>query len=172
MRNGRINAGFSITPDRFRVSSIKANLFGGDLAGDVDVTNWQGSGQSSGQSSVAPSLAPARRREGAPIPPGSLQRGSVRLQLAGFPLLPALEMLSTQKLPLDRLNFSGSASGKVEMVWVGSIREAETRLNLAVAPPLKPAPNEIPVHGQIDGIYRGSRDELELSQFHLTTPSF
>ncbi|SPE43620.1 conserved hypothetical protein [Candidatus Sulfotelmatobacter sp. SbA7] len=163
MRNGRINAEFSITPERFRVSSIKANLFGGDLAGDVDVTNWQ--------SSVAPSLAPARRREAAPIPPGNLQRGSVRLQLASFPLLPALEMVSTQKLPLDRLNFSGSASGKVEMTWVGTIREAETRLNLAVAPPLKPAPNEIPVHGQIDGIYRGARDELELSQFHLTTPA-
>ncbi len=166
MRNGRINAGFSITPERFRVSSIKANLFGGDLAGDVDVTNWQ----NSGQSSVAPSLALARRREAAPIPPGSLPRGSVRLQLAGFPLLPALGMVSTKELPLDRLNFSGSASGKVEMAWVGSIREAETRLNLAVAPPLQPAPNEIPVHGQIDGIYRGARDELELSQFHLTTP--
>jgi translocation and assembly module TamB len=162
MRNGRINAEFSITPERFRVSSIKANLFGGDLTGDADVTNWQ--------SSLAPSTAPARRHEVAAIPPGSLQRGSVRLQLAGFPILPAMGMVSTKKLPLDRLNFSGSASGKVEMAWVGSIREAETRLNLEVAPPLKPAANEIPVHGQIDGIYRGARDELEVSQFHLTTP--
>ena len=33
MRNGRITAGFSVTPDRFRVSSIKANLLGGDLHG-------------------------------------------------------------------------------------------------------------------------------------------
>lgn len=160
MRNGRISAGFSITPEHFRVSSIKANLFGGDLVGDADVTNWQ--------SSLSPT--PARRHEIGPIPPGSLQRGSVRLQLAGFPLLPALGMVSTKELPLDRLNFSGSASGKVEMLWVGSVREAETRLNLGVAPPLKPAPNEIPVRGQIDGIYRGSRDELEVSQFRLTTP--
>jgi translocation and assembly module TamB len=160
MRNGRINAGFSITPDRFRVSSIKANLFGGDLAGDVDVTNWQSS----------LSTVPARPHGTRPIPAGSLQRGSVRLQLAGFPLLPALGMVSTKKLPLDRLNFSGSASGKVEMLWVGSVRDAETRLNLDVAPPLKPAPNEIPVRGQIDGIYRGTRDELEVSQLHLTTP--
>ena len=43
MRNGRFSAGFSVTPDRFRVSSIKANLFGGDLVGDADVTNWQSS---------------------------------------------------------------------------------------------------------------------------------
>ena len=163
MRNGRISAGFSITPERFRVSSIKANLFGCDLAGDADVTNWQ--------SSVAPSPVPARRHEVGRIAPGSPQRGSVRLQLTGFPLSPVLGMVSSTKLPLDRLDFSGSASGKVEMLWVGSIREAETHLSLGLAPPLKPAPNEIPVRGQIDGIYRGSRDELELSQLHLTTPA-
>ena len=171
MRNGRITASYSITPDRFRLSSIKANLLGGDLAGDADVTNWQTSIQSSIQSPIEPAPAPGRRHVIGRVPPGSLQRGSVRLQLAAFPLLPALELLSTTNLPLDRLDLSGSASGKVEMLWVGSIRDAETRLNLAIAPPLKPTPAEIPVHGQIDGIYRGSRDELEMSQFHLTTPA-
>ncbi len=162
-RNGRINAGFSLTPDRFRVSSIKANLFGGDLLADVDVTNWQ--------NSLEPSPAPGQRHLIGRVPPESLQRGHVRLQLAGFPLLPALEMLSSKNLPLDRLDLSGNASGNVEMLWVGSIRDAETRVNLAIAPPLKPTPNEIPVRGQIDGLYRGSRDELEVSQLHLTTPA-
>jgi len=166
MQNGRITAGFSITPDRFRVSSIKANLLGGDLLGDADVTNWQ----SSLQSSLEPPPAAGRRHVIGRVSPGSLQRGSVRLQLAGFPLLPALELLSSRNLPLDRLDLSGRASGKVEMLWVGSIRDAETRLNLGIAPPLKPTPAEIPVRGQIDGIYRGSRDELEVSQLHLTTP--
>jgi translocation and assembly module TamB len=167
MRNGRINAGFSVTPDRFRVSSIKANLLGGDLQGDADVTNWQ----SSLQSPIEPSPAPGQRHVIGRVPAGSLQRGTVRLQLTGFPLLPALEMLSTTKLPLDRLNLSGDASGKVEMLWVGSLRDAETRVNLAIAAPLKPTPNEVPLRGQIDGIYRGSRDELEVSQLHLTTPA-
>ncbi len=163
MRNGRITTAFSVSPDRFRLSSIKANLLGGDLAGDADVTNWQ--------TSLEPSPAAGRRHVIGRVPPGSLQRGSVRLQLAGFPLLPALELLSSPKLPLDRLDLSGSASGKVEMLWVGSIRDAETRLNLAIAPPLKTTPAGIPVRGQIDGIYRGSRDELEMSQLHLSTPS-
>jgi len=158
LTRGRVSAGFSLTPDRFRASSIKANLFGGDLVGDIDVTNWQ--------SSPSP---PVRRRGSAPVPPESLQRGSVRLQLVSFPLLPALQMLSSDKLPLDRLNLSGSASGNVEMLWVGSIRDAETHLNLGIVAPLMPAPNEIPVRGQIDGIYRGSSDELEVSQLHLAT---
>ncbi len=159
-RNGRLSAGFSVTPDRVRVSSIKANLFGGDLGGDVDVTNWQ-------SSLAAP---PVRRRGTAPVPPQSVQRGSVGLQLTGFPLLPVLGMLSSDKLPLDRLALSGSASGNCEMRWVGSIRDAETHVNLGVAPPLKPALDEIPLRGQIDGLYNGSSDELEVSQFHLTTP--
>jgi translocation and assembly module TamB len=163
MRNGRMTAGFSVVPNRFHVFSIKANLLGGDLLGDADVTNWQ--------SSLEPSPVPARRRVIGRVPPGSLQRGSVRLQLSGFPLLPGLEVLSSKKLPLDRLALSGRASGNVEMLWVGSIRDAATRVTLSVAPPLKPAPGEIPVHGQIDGIYRGSRDELDLTQLHLTTPA-
>jgi translocation and assembly module TamB len=163
MRNGRITAGFSVVPNRFHVFSIKANLLGGDLLGDVDVTNWQ--------SSLEPSPVPGRRHVIGRVPPGSLQRGSVRLQLAGFPLLPGLEMLSSRRLPLDRLALSGRASGNVDMLWVGSIRDAETRLNLNIAPPLKPTPGEIPTHGQMNGIYRGSRDELDVTELHLTTPA-
>jgi len=47
LRNGRISASFSVTPDRLRVSSIKANLFGGDVRGDADVTNWKDSAEPS-----------------------------------------------------------------------------------------------------------------------------
>ncbi|MGA9902070.1 MAG: hypothetical protein WBQ39_09050, partial [Terriglobales bacterium] len=167
MRNGRINADFAVTPDRFRISSIKANLLGGDLSGDADVTNWQ----SSLQSSLEPSPNSKQRRVVGRVAAGSLQRGSLHLQLAGFPLLPALQFMSSKKLPLDQLALAGSANGTVEMLWVGSIRDAETRLKIGVAPPLKPVAGGIPVSGQIDGVYRGSRDELEMSQLHLTTPS-
>ncbi|MGB0050003.1 MAG: translocation/assembly module TamB domain-containing protein, partial [Terriglobales bacterium] len=166
IRNGRIAAGFAVTPVRFHLSSIKANLLGGDLQGDADVTNWQ----SSIQSLLEPS-PPARRHPiVGRVPPGSLQRGSVRLQVGGFPLLPALQLLSSNNLPLDRLALSGSASGNVDMLWVGSIRDAETRLKLGIVPRANPSPGEIPVRGQIDGVYRGSRDELEMSELHLTTP--
>lgn len=163
MRNGRFAAGFSVTPDRFRLASIKAYLLGGDLLGDADVINWQ--------TSLEPSPARGSHHVIGRVPPGSLQRGSIHLQLAAFPLLPGLQILSSENLPLDRLALSGSASGNVEMLWVGSFHDAETRLKLSIAPPPKPSPSEIPLRGQIDGIYRGSKDELEVSQLHLTTPS-
>ncbi|MGA7292685.1 MAG: translocation/assembly module TamB domain-containing protein [Terriglobales bacterium] len=162
MRNGRFNAGFEITPDRFRLSSIKASLFGGDLLGDADVTNWQ--------VSLAPEPARGRRHVIGRIPPESLQRGSLRLQLAGFPMQPAFVMLSSKQFPLDSLHLSGTASGSLEMLWVGSARDAETRLKLGIAPPLNQGAGEIPLLGQIDAIYRGSRDELEVTQLRFSTP--
>jgi translocation and assembly module TamB len=161
-KNSRINAGFSVTPQRFHIFSIKAYLLGGDLLGDADVTNWQ--------NSLEPSPPPGKRHVIGRVSPASLQRGTVHLQLANFPLLPGLELLSSKKLPLDRLDLSGGASGNVEMLWVGSIRDAETRLNLGIAPPQQPVPNAIPVSGRVEGIYRGSRDDLDVSQLHLTTP--
>ncbi len=172
MRNGRFNAGFSLTPERFHLSTIKASLFGGNLLGDVDVNNWQSSLQSSLPSSLETPLGPSatkRRHVIGRVQPGTLQRGSVRLQLVSFPLFPALEVLSSSNLPLDRLNLTGSASGNVEMLWVGSIRDAETRLSLNIEPALKQTPEEIPVRGQMNGIYRASNDELDISQLHLTT---
>lgn len=174
LQNGRIAAAFSITPERFHVSSIKANLLGGDLAGDADVTNWQSSFQNPQQiSRQSPREPPSSHRPRHTIgrwPPQGLQRGSVHLQLTGFPLLPAMEMLSSKKLPLDRLALSGSSNGIVEMLWVGSFRDAETQLKIGIVPPPKPVPGAIPVLGQIDAVYRGSRDEIEMSELHLTTP--
>jgi translocation and assembly module TamB len=178
MGNGRLTAGFSLTPERLHLSAIRANLLGGDLQGDADVINWQTSLVTSLKSSVENSVerslepTPARRRHGvAKIPPKTLQHGSVHLQLSGFPLLPALQFLSSKKLPLDRLNLNGSSSGNMDVLWVGTIRDAETRLGLGIVPLARPAPGEIPVLGQIFGVYRGSRDELEISELHLATPS-
>ncbi len=174
LQNGRIAAAFSITPERFHLSSIKANLLGGELAGDADVTNWQSSIQNPQQISPQnPRELPSARRPRHVIgrwPPESLQRGSVHLQLIGFPLPPAMQMLSSKKLPLDRLALSGNSSGTVDMLWVGSFRDAETHLKIGIVPPPKPVPGEIPVVGQMDAVYRGSRDELEVGELHLTTP--
>ncbi len=136
IRNGRIDAAYAITPDRFHVYSIKANLLGGELQGEADVTNWQ--------NSLAPPPNPRRSHLLARTPAANLQRGSVRLQLIGFPLFPAMEVMSSPKFPLDQLNLSGDASGNVDMLWVGSIHDSETRLKLDIMPPQKFAPGRFP----------------------------
>ena len=166
LRNGRVNAGFSVTPDRLRVSSIKGNLFGGDVQGEADITNWQ----NSLEPAAAPPVEKGRRRSAGKVAATSLQRGSVRLQVTGFPVMPGLQYLSSKRIPLDKLALSGSASGTVDVLWVGSFRDAETRLALGVVPPPSPGTAGTPALGQVHAIYRGSRDELEVSQLHLTTP--
>ena len=163
LANGRFASAFSVTSQRLRLSSIKAGLLGGELAGEVDVANWQ--------TSLEPGRAPGKPNGAGHVPMGSLQHGSVRLQLTGFPLSPAIQALSSGKLPLDRLNLSGAASGNFEMQWVGSIRDAELRANLKVAPSPRALPGELPVHGEMQGVYRGSSDALSLNEFHLTTPA-
>ena len=163
MQNGRLAAAFTITPLRLHISSIRASLLGGDLQGDVDVTNWQ--------SSLEAASPAARGRVIGRVPTGSLQRGSVRLQLTGFPVAPVLSFASSKKLPLDRLNLAGAASGEINMLWVGSMRDAETQIKLNVVPPAQPVPGQLALRGQMDGIYRGSRDELEVRQLHVVTPA-
>ncbi|HUM05907.1 MAG TPA: translocation/assembly module TamB domain-containing protein [Terriglobales bacterium] len=161
-QNGRISAGYAVSPRRLQVSSIKANGFGGDLQGDVDVTNWQSSLESE---------ARGKRQTAGRVPVESLQRGSIRLRLSGFPIAPGLAVVSTAKLPLDRLNLAGTVSGNLEMLWVGSIQDSEARANLTIAAPQQPQTGALPVRGQVAGIYRGSRDELELDEFRVNTPA-
>ena len=161
MLYGRADAAFSLTPVRLRLSAIKANFMGGELFGDVDVTNWQ--------NSLEPSPKPTRGHVIGRIAVASLQRGSVHLQLAGFPLTPVLDTLSGKGLPLNRLNLVGNASGAVEMLWVGSIRDAETRIKIDVSPASRIEPMQVAVRGEVEGVYRGSRDEFEIRSLHLAT---
>ena len=168
-RNGRVQAAYSIDPGRFRVPTLKANLLGGSIAGDLEVTNWQNSLAALSGTTSSSSALRARRVTARPRTE-ELQRGTVRLQLAGFPVTPELQILSTPKWPLDRLDFAGNTSGAVELAWVGSIRDAETRIKLEISAPARTGPNETPLTGRIEGTYHGGRDELELTALHLTTP--
>ncbi len=164
LQSGRLSASFAITPQRLRVSTLRANLMGGELRGEIDVTNWQKQMQPQ-----AP--APAQRRTLGRVSTESLQRGSVRLQMTSFAITPGLAFLSSRELPLDHLNLAGAASGNVDMLWIGSIEDGETKFTLDIAPPSQPVPGSVALRGQVDGIYRGSRDELELNQLQLSTPA-
>ena len=160
-RNGRVQSAFGVDPMRVRIPTLKASLLGGNVAGDIDVTNWR--------SSVETSAAGAVRRANARAAVVNLQRGTVRLQLSGFPIGPALVYLSSTRIPLDRLSMAGNTSGSVELAWVGSIQDADAKIKLDINGPARPGANEVALTGKIDGTYRGARDEIELSALRLNT---
>jgi translocation and assembly module TamB len=169
-RNGRFAAGFSITPQRLQVSGIKASLFGGDLSGDAEVINWRNSSELARLSSRAASTVAGRRAAGR-TQSNTPQHGSLHLQLAGFPIFPAMKILSSKKMPLEALNLSANASGAVELVWTGALRNAESRMNLTLTPNAKMAEGEMPLHGQVDFVYRAASNELDVKDLHLSTPA-
>jgi translocation and assembly module TamB len=161
LRDGRALAVFALDPVRLRIPTLKANLLGGNVAGDLEITNWE---------TLIESLPVIPRRANSRAA-ANLPRGSIRLQLAGFPITPALDALSSAKLPLDRLSFVANASGALDLTWVGSIRDSETRMKLDLSAPSRLVADGIPVSGKIEGIYHGSRDELDLTAAHVTTSS-
>ena len=55
------------------------------------------------------------------------------------------------------------------MLWVGSIRDAETRMKINLSPPSHVEPVQVAVRGEVEGVYRGSRDELDISALRLAT---
>ncbi len=162
-RNSRASAAFAITPQRFHVFSIKANMFGGgDLTGDIDVNNWQ---VSADQKRPGSRNAPSARAAA-----NSLQRGAVRLQVASLPIFPGLDLISSPVLPLNRLGLVGNATGNVDVTWTGALANSEVRLKLNLANPQKIASDEIPVRGEVDLIYRSIKDDLDVTQLHAVTP--
>jgi translocation and assembly module TamB len=161
LRDGRVLAAYSLDPVRLRLPALKASLLGGNVAGDLEITNWETLIESL---PVIPRRANSRAAANVP-------RGSARLQLAGFPITPALNALSSPKLPLDRLSFVANASGVLDLTWIGSIRDAETHGKLDLSLPSRLVPDGIPVSGKIEGTYHGSRDELDLTSSHVTTPA-
>ncbi len=163
MQNGRLSAGYSITPQRLQISALRASLLGGELRGDIDIANWHTTSPPASGAVRLPAAGRGAR--------DNRQRGSVRLQLSAFPLAPGLSLLSSQKLPLDSLHLAGAASGEVNAQWVGSVKDAEATIKLNIVPPAQLAAGEVGLRGAIDGVYRGLPDELEVSQLHLSTPA-
>jgi translocation and assembly module TamB len=161
LERARIDSNFSITPSRLHLTSIKSALLGGELSGEVDIINWQ--------SSDVPHTR--RRRDIGRVPEGAMQRGSARLEFTRFPLAPGLAIVSSQKLPLDRMRFNGAVSGNLEMAWIGNIRDTEARLNLRISPPSREVAGEIPLRAQMRGVYRGSSDELRVDELKVNTPA-
>ncbi|MGC2152111.1 MAG: hypothetical protein WA618_08710, partial [Terriglobales bacterium] len=161
LRDGRVLAVFALDPVRLRVPALKANLLGGNVAGDLEITNWE---------TLIESLPVIPRRVNSRAA-ANLPRGSIRLQVAGIPITPALDALSSPRLPLDRLSFVANASGALDLTWVGSIRDSETRMKLDLSAPSRLVAEGIPVTGKVEGIYHASRDELDLTASHVTTSS-
>ena len=161
-RTGTVNAGgitadavAHVTQDQIVVTGIHARLAtGGVLTGDMHIVNWQ-------------SPAPAPNN---PTPAkNAQQQGIIRTRLAGFTLDSLLDTVAPRRF--RRLGFATTASGSANIDWTGSPANMVGLVNVNLAPPATPTPNEIPVTGTVNAEYRNRAGTVIVHAFDIHTPA-
>ncbi len=139
-----------VTQDLIAVTGIHARLAtGGTMTGEMKITNWQ---------------APA---SGQPAP--GPEQGSIRTHLSGFTLDSLLDTVAPRKF--RRLGFDTSAAGTANVNWTGSAENLVGAVNINLAPPHTPSPNEVPVNGVVDAEYMNRSGSVMVRAFDIHTPA-
>ena len=155
VKGASVDTDFSIDPRKLTISRIEAQLLGGGVSGQAEVTNW-----------LTPSSSakvPGRK--------GDELRGSVSLQLKDISIGGIAMALASTARPLDRLRLTGSADGTLESRWTGSWRNAETEIAADVRAPARVPPGQLGLNAHTRAVYRRANDELEIREFSASTPA-
>jgi translocation and assembly module TamB len=164
LQNVSVATAFDVKPQRITLKGIESRILGGTVSGEADVIGWQRTLR--GEPRVQ-----RRRRELSRAEEEAMPRGSVRLRMSGLPLTELKRAFRTRSLPLERARFAGFLSGTTDIFWIGVPRDAETRFAVKVTPPDRLTGPDIPLTLNARGVYRGSRDELEIHDVSMATPA-
>lgn len=155
VRDVSLSSDYSLNEKQIKLTKSQGRALGGSFSGDAELTNW-----------LAPAASPARNVKGKKP---EEQQGIVRLRVKDISAAAVATAVSTRQYPLERLKLAGSGDGTIEARWTGTPSRADANFALALAPPTKLQPGQIPITATARGIYRGSSDELEFAQLDLAT---
>ena len=170
---------YLLTDQQIKLSRLQGKLFSGTFTGDAQVDNWLRSipppspgkmTKRGGENMAEIRAARPAGKNGEKLKEPGVQTGVVRLKLRDVSARDVAAALDVPAHPLGRFHPAGSASGTVDAFWKGSPKDAEVAFALDLSPPAKAAAGELPVTARIQGKYRAGPDELELTQFNLSTP--
>jgi translocation and assembly module TamB len=153
LRNARLNTPFAVTQDRITLPRIQARVLGGDVSGDLDVTNWL-----------------ASTPNGPKVKPALSQQGTAHFRWKGLSVPDAVSALPRLSRTFGRVHPSGSADGTVDARWRGSFRDSETQIALDVAPPSPTPAGQLAVTAHARLSYSGPRAELSVQDLTASTP--
>ena len=145
---------FSLDPQHLSLSQVQAQVFGGSVIGDADVTGWQ--------DWLAGRKNPRTRSSTEP-------QANVKMRLKDLKVSEIAAAFSTSARPFSRVKLAASASGTMDAHWRGSPRNAEFVLAVDLVPPSQVLPSQLPVSARIRGTYRPAPDELTLTEFTAAT---
>ena len=141
-----------VTQDLIAVTGIHARLAsGGVLTGQMRIANWE---------TPAP---------GQPTPKSAAEQGTIRTQLAGFTLDSLLDSVAPPHY--RRLGFDTSAAGTANVDWVGDPANLTGSVNVTLAPPAAPHPDEVPVTGVVSADYRNRSGTVVIRTLQIHTPA-
>jgi translocation and assembly module TamB len=141
---------FSVTEEKIDLSHITARVFHGGFQGDLQIENW----------------SPASiERKSLPL------RGSAHLRFSGFNVRELAAAVSTARMPVDKIEMVGSASGEVAASWTGSLAKLTAEVSAGVTPPANPLPQQVPVTAQVRATYHGDLRTLNVATLNLATRS-
>jgi translocation and assembly module TamB len=152
LRNASGSANYSLSSSALKIFDIQARILGGSASGNLETVNWLTAG---------------------PAKTGSAdeQKGSLTFKLKDISMAALTSAVRTRRLSLGRVRLAGFLNASFETRWTGSIQRSETSFNVTAAPPPQPGAGEIPLTGNVIGVYRARNDELDLNTLNLGSRS-
>lgn len=140
------SAKFHATKETIEVLSFRAFLFGGELTGRARAENL-----------------------------GAAATLRVATDVHGLSVSQLTRIVSTRRMPLAELHWTGSVNGHAEIEYrfareKGHAGNLMVKSSLTLQPPNVIPPGFIPVSGQADVVYAPARDQLEVHNLSLQTP--
>jgi translocation and assembly module TamB len=175
---------YALTDQQIKVSKIQGKVLGGSFTGDAQIVNWlhtipfqterQTSAGSPGLKNRNPNQAiitagrASARNAGKEKLPG-IQSGIVHLRVRDISLAEVAGALNRPARRLGRFRPAGSAAGSVDAAWRGSVKNSDLNFAFDSVRPEITVANELPVTARIQGRYGVAADELQLSEFRVST---
>ncbi len=145
-----LSAPFTATAEKLELPHLTLRALGGVTQGELQITNWNAS----------PDAAKA-----------AAQRGVANLRVTNIQAGQLAGLISTRRLPLEKMNPAGNISGTVNATWTGSPRNAIAELKLEANPPAGLAANQVPVTAQLQATWHGASHSVDVATLNLATRS-
>jgi translocation and assembly module TamB len=174
---------YTLTDQRIKLSKIQGKILGGTFTGDAQVDNWLhsipytagrasarefGLEKKNSEMAVIEAERPSVRNAGKEKLPG-IQSGVAHLRVRDISATEVAAALNRPVHPLGRFRPVGTAAGSIDAAWKGSPKNSDISFAVDVAPPEIALDSELPVTARIEGRYGMAADELQLSDFRVST---
>jgi translocation and assembly module TamB len=154
-----------VTQDEIAVPALIVKLRqGGSVDGSAVLLHWL--------AATPPATGVAAQTTARPIrtkgPEPQQQQAKINLQIHGIRAQTLLEMVAARKY--QDLGFDTSLGGTANIAWTGTIAAMTADVKLALAPPVPPGVNEVPVRGVLDASYANHGGRLTVRQLEVHSP--